>query len=119
MPLKSYKICSKIFEHGFDPPLLNNVQKNCGFGEGGHPLSTSQNNATTFHKVSSSPIAKSDKLPQETFMSQSEFTPRTPQLMLPRAFYINILTSCKYPDFGAHARCLLRVLPHLQTQIRT
>ena len=20
MPLKSYKICSKIFEHGFDPP---------------------------------------------------------------------------------------------------
>ena len=39
MPLKSYKICSKIFEHGNDPPsLLNDVQKNCGFGNGGHPL---------------------------------------------------------------------------------
>ena len=38
MPLKSYKICSKIFEHGFDPPpLLNDAQKNCGFGKGGHP----------------------------------------------------------------------------------
>ena len=39
MPLKSYKICSKIFEHGNDPPpLLKDVQKNCGFGDGGHPL---------------------------------------------------------------------------------
>ena len=28
-PLKSYKICNNIFEHGFDPPpsLLNNVKK--------------------------------------------------------------------------------------------
>ena len=49
MPLKSYKICSKIFEHGNEPPpLLNDVQKNCGFGFGWHPL----DKVTTFFKPS-------------------------------------------------------------------
>ena len=34
MLLKSYKICSKIFEHGFDPPpFLNNVKKNADLVE--------------------------------------------------------------------------------------
>ena len=43
MPLKSYKICSKFFEHGNDPPpLLNDVQKNCGVGNGWHPLESTQ-----------------------------------------------------------------------------
>ena len=38
MPLKSYKICSKIFEHGFDPPpLLNNVKKTADLVEEGTP----------------------------------------------------------------------------------
>ena len=38
MPLKSYKICSEIFEHGFDPPpLLNNVKKTALFLKDGFP----------------------------------------------------------------------------------
>ena len=39
---KNIQICNKNFEHGFDNPphlpLLNNVHKKCGFGEGGHSL---------------------------------------------------------------------------------
>ena len=31
----------------------------------------------------------------------------------------HIFTTLKHLDFGAYACCLLRVLPHLQTQIRT
>ena len=38
-PLKSYKICNKIFEHGFDPlPSPWTMLKKCGFGGGWHPL---------------------------------------------------------------------------------
>ena len=51
MPLKSYKICSKIFEHGNDPPpLLNDVKKNCGFGNVGHPLERKGNEIKTHPK---------------------------------------------------------------------
>ena len=44
MPLKTYKICSKIFEHGFEPPppLLNNLKKTAELVRGTripHPLS--------------------------------------------------------------------------------
>ena len=41
MPLKSYKICSKIFEHGLIPPLpptpLNNVKKTADLGDDATP----------------------------------------------------------------------------------
>ena len=37
-PFKSYKICSKIFEHWFDPPpLLKNVKKTTDLGDDATP----------------------------------------------------------------------------------
>ena len=39
MPLKSYKICSKIFEHGFDPPppFWTTLKKTADLGDEGTP----------------------------------------------------------------------------------
>ena len=53
MPLKSYKICSKIFEHAFDPPLL--------LGQVEKPFSKSMLNRKMVFRVTKSQSMK-DKI---------------------------------------------------------